>query len=42
MHIINQTVKADMPIAEAIYKILWEKLPAAKGFSLEIETNGNL
>jgi glycerol-3-phosphate dehydrogenase (NAD(P)+) len=37
MHIINQTVKADMPIAETIYKILWENLPAAKGFN-EIET----
>jgi glycerol-3-phosphate dehydrogenase (NAD(P)+) len=37
MHIINQTVKADMPIAETIYKILWENLPAPKGFN-EIET----
>lgn len=37
MHIINQTVKADMPIAETIFKILWENLPAAKGFN-EIET----
>lgn len=36
MHIINQTVKADMPIAETVYKILWENLPAAKGFN-EIE-----
>ena len=36
MHIINQKVKADMPIAETIYKILWENLPAAKGFN-EIE-----
>jgi glycerol-3-phosphate dehydrogenase (NAD(P)+) len=36
MHIINQMVKADMPIAEAIYKILWDNLPAAKGFN-EIE-----
>jgi len=36
MHIINQTVKADMPIAATIYKILWENLPAAKGFN-EIE-----
>ncbi|MEO7523932.1 MAG: NAD(P)H-dependent glycerol-3-phosphate dehydrogenase [Ferruginibacter sp.] len=24
MHIINQDIKAEMPIAEAIYKILWE------------------
>ena len=37
MHIINQKVKAGMPIAETIYKILWENLPAAKGFK-EIET----
>lgn len=36
MHIINQTVQADMPIAETIYKILWENLPAGKGFN-EIE-----
>jgi glycerol-3-phosphate dehydrogenase (NAD(P)+) len=33
MHIINQTVKADMPIAGTIYKILWENLPAARGFN---------
>lgn len=37
MYIINKTVKADMPIAETIFKILWENLPAAKGFN-EIET----
>ena len=36
MYIINQTVKADMPIADTIYKILWENLPAKKGFN-EIE-----
>jgi glycerol-3-phosphate dehydrogenase (NAD(P)+) len=36
MHIINQTVKADMPIAGTIYKILWENLPVAQGFN-EIE-----
>ena len=34
---INQTVTADMPIAETIYKILWEGLPAAEGFNY-IET----
>jgi glycerol-3-phosphate dehydrogenase (NAD(P)+) len=34
MHIINQSVKADMPIAETVYKILWENLPAAGGFSM--------
>jgi glycerol-3-phosphate dehydrogenase (NAD(P)+) len=33
MHIINQSIKADMPIAEAIYKILWENLPAKQGFN---------
>lgn len=36
MHIINQKVKADMPIASTIYKILWENLPVAEGFN-EIE-----
>jgi glycerol-3-phosphate dehydrogenase (NAD(P)+) len=29
---INKQVKADMPIAKAIYQILWEQLPAQKGF----------
>ena len=29
---INRKVGAEMPIAEAIYKILWEKLPPAEGF----------
>jgi len=28
----NETVKADIPIAETIYQILWEHLPAAEGF----------
>jgi glycerol-3-phosphate dehydrogenase (NAD(P)+) len=28
----NQTVNAEMPIAETIYKILWEHLPAEEGF----------
>ncbi len=36
MYIINQTIKADMPIAEAIYKILWKNLSAKTGFN-EIE-----
>lgn len=36
MHAINQTVKAEMPIAETIYKILWENLPVERGFN-EIE-----
>lgn len=29
---INKNVNADMPIAKAIYQILWEQLPAQKGF----------
>ena len=29
---INKKIKAEMPIAENIYKILWEKLPPAKAF----------
>ncbi|MBS1510636.1 MAG: NAD(P)-binding domain-containing protein [Bacteroidetes bacterium] len=37
MYLINNTVKAEMPIAETVYKILWENLPAKKGFK-EIET----
>ncbi|HEY5465143.1 MAG TPA: NAD(P)H-dependent glycerol-3-phosphate dehydrogenase [Hanamia sp.] len=36
MYIINQKIKAEMPIAEAIYKILWNELPADEGFE-EIE-----
>ncbi len=36
MHTINQQVKAEMPIAETIYKILWENLPVREGFN-EIE-----
>ncbi len=33
MHIINQTILAEMPIAETVYKILWENLPVAEGFN---------
>ena len=33
MHVINEKVMADMPIAGTIYKILWEKLAAAEGFN---------
>ena len=29
---LNQTIKADMPIAETIYQILWEGLPVKEGF----------
>ncbi len=32
MHLINQKIKSDMPIAETVYKILWEGLPAVEGF----------
>ncbi len=32
MYIINQTVKADMPIAETIYRILWEGLDVKEAF----------
>lgn len=31
MYIINQKVKAEMPIAKTIYKILWNDLPADEG-----------
>ena len=37
MHIVNQQVKADMPIALAIYNILWENYPVKEGFR-EIES----
>lgn len=30
MHIVNETVKAEMPIAESIYEVLWKGLPAVK------------
>jgi len=36
MYIVNQAIEADMPIAETIYKILWQHMPAAAGFN-EIE-----
>ena len=32
MYIINQGIHADMPIAETVYRILWEGLSAAEGF----------
>lgn len=34
MHIINRRIKADMPIADTIYQILWQNLPAAEGFKM--------
>jgi glycerol-3-phosphate dehydrogenase (NAD(P)+) len=33
LHILNQEIHAEMPIAEAIYQILWENIPPRKGFS---------
>jgi glycerol-3-phosphate dehydrogenase (NAD(P)+) len=33
MFILNQKIKADMPIAEMVYKILWEGLAADEGFA---------
>jgi glycerol-3-phosphate dehydrogenase (NAD(P)+) len=33
MYIINQSVKADMPIAETIYQVLWENLSPEEGFN---------
>jgi glycerol-3-phosphate dehydrogenase (NAD(P)+) len=33
MHIINRKILADMPIADTVYQILWQNLPAAEGFN---------
>ncbi len=33
MHLINQKVNADMPIATTIYKILWEGMQVKQGFN---------
>ena len=38
MYIINKNILAEMPIAETIYKILWEHLSPVEGFR-EIEKN---
>jgi glycerol-3-phosphate dehydrogenase (NAD(P)+) len=38
MHIINEKVNAEMPIAETIYNILWGNSPAAGGFAKIEET----
>ena len=35
---INQEVKADLPIATTVYRILWEQLPPAEGFRQIEET----
>lgn len=37
IHLMNETVKAGMPIASSLYETLWEHLPAADGFK-KIET----
>lgn len=37
MYIINQTVKADMPIAETIYRVLWDGLDVREAFA-KVET----
>jgi glycerol-3-phosphate dehydrogenase (NAD(P)+) len=34
MYIINETVKAEMPIAKAMYNILWEGINASEGFRM--------
>lgn len=33
MYLINQTIGADMPIAKAVYNILWENTPCEEAFS---------
>ncbi|MBK7432527.1 MAG: NAD(P)-binding domain-containing protein [Chitinophagaceae bacterium] len=33
MYLINQKTGAEMPIAETVYRILWENLPARDGFN---------
>jgi len=38
MHILNKKIAADMPIAETVYKIIWEKMPAEEGFKSIEET----
>lgn len=38
IHIINEKVKAEIPIAGTVYKILWENLPPKQGFKQIEET----
>ena len=33
IHIINQTIKATMPIAETVYQVLWKGLDVKEGFN---------
>jgi len=32
MYLINEKINAEMPIAETVYRILWQNIPAAEGF----------
>jgi glycerol-3-phosphate dehydrogenase (NAD(P)+) len=34
MHLINKDIKAEMPIADTIYRILWENVKPSQGFNL--------
>ena len=38
IHVLNETIQASIPIATAIYNILWNQLPAEEGFK-QIETH---
>jgi glycerol-3-phosphate dehydrogenase (NAD(P)+) len=38
MKIINENIHADMPIADMVYNILWQNVPAAEGFAKIEET----
>ena len=38
IYLINKEVGAEMPIAETVYRILWDNLPPDKGFKLIEET----
>jgi glycerol-3-phosphate dehydrogenase (NAD(P)+) len=38
IYIINKNILAEMPIAETIYKILWEKIPVSEAFKKIEET----
>lgn len=38
MYIINKKILAEMPVAETIYKILWENMSASEGFKKIEET----
>lgn len=33
MHVINESVKAEMPIADTVYQILWQNLSPEEGFN---------